>query len=431
MPKITKRAVDASYPDSGGKRYFVWDSEIKGFGLLVLPSGVKSYVFNYRTPEGRSRRYTIGKHGTWTPEQARRKASELRHALSIGDDPLAAKAAKRSTKTVGEILDAYLASERFQEKAESTKAIDRGRISRHLRPLLGSRYVSDFKTEDIRRALSDIRDGKTAATIKTGKRGLARVRGGKTTARDSIALLRAMLNWAVAEELITNNPAASVKLGANGTRDLILNDAQDYARLFSTLERMENEKRLRQPVADAIRVIALTGARRGEIAGLRWEHVDLKRGLITLPIGAHKTGGRTGKPRVIGLPTMAQEIIARQGTGESGDFVFAPSRGNGPIELSRVWRKIREEASLPEGIGLHGLRHSLASHMAMGGAGAAEIMTALGHTQIATAARYVHWAQDARQGLAEQAASVVMAGFKAEDGAASGKVARLPERKKQ
>jgi integrase len=193
-----------------------------------------------------------------------------------------------------------------------------------------------------------------------------------------------------------------------------LEDAGEYRRLFVAIDKLESEGRVRAPVADAIRLIALTGARRGEITGLRWEHVDLRRGLLTLPPKSHKTGRRTGKPRLIGLPSAAQAIISRQPAGEPGDLVFPPSAGAGPLSLAKPWRVIRAEAALPREIGLHGLRHSLASHMAMDGAEAAEIMTALGHGQLSTAQKYVHWAQDARQGLAERAAAVALAGMRAE-----------------
>jgi integrase len=189
---------------------------------------------------------------------------------------------------------------------------------------------------------------------------------------------------------------------------------------------MAREKRIRPAVADAIRLIALTGARRGEVAGLERAHVDLKRGLITLPPRAHKTGRKTGKPRVIGLPAAAQAIIARQRAGEPESFVFAPARGERPIALSKVWRTVRTEAALPDGIGLHGLRHSLASHMAMGGAEAAQIMTVLGHAQLSTAQRYVHWAKDARQAFAERAAATALAGLTG--GVVSGEVIELPRK---
>ena len=151
---------------------------------------------------------------------------------------------------------------------------------------------------------------------------------------------------------------------------------------------MESQRRLRPAAADAIRIIAMTGARRGEIAGLRWRHVDIKGGRIVLPASGHKTGRRTGKPRVIHLPAAAQQIVTCQPEGGQNDFVFSPAKGQGPVSLAKPWRAIRVEAGLPKSIGLHGLRHSLATLLAVGGAQAAEIMTSLGHRQLSTAARY-------------------------------------------
>ena len=71
MTKLTKRFVEAVEPQSKG--HVVWDDELPGFGLRVYPSGKRSYIVQYRS-RGRSRRYTIGLHGIWTPETARREA---------------------------------------------------------------------------------------------------------------------------------------------------------------------------------------------------------------------------------------------------------------------------------------------------------------------------------------------------------------------
>jgi integrase len=98
------------------------------------------------------------------------------------------------------------------------------------------------------------------------------------------------------------------------------------------------------------------------------------------------------------------------------------------MSLSRPWRAIRKQAELPEGIGLHGLRHSTASHMAMAGAEAAEIMAALGHRQLSTAARYIHWAEDARRALAGKAAAVAIAGLNAAEGAPVADVVRIEKK---
>jgi integrase len=405
MSKITKRVVDAAAPKQD--RYLIWDAEIKGFGLLVMPSGIKSYFYQYRTAEGRQRRATIGKHGEWTPTEARAKAEDHREAVRAGHDPLADKRALKEAPTVGEIVDAYLASESFKDKALSTQRVDRGRIEQHLRPLLGRKHAHSLNSEDIKRAFNAIREGNTAKDEKTRKRGRARVTGGPGTARMAIELLRSIFNWAK----VKPNPCDGVKTGSSGTRETILEDSEAYRRLFATLDRMETERRIRSPVADAIRLIALTGCRRGEAAGLRWQHVDLKQGRIVLPPQSHKTGRKTGKPREIILPTEAQKIIARQTEGGSDDFVFAPAHGDGAIALSKAWRKVRKEAELPPALGLHGLRHSIASHLAMSGAQAPEIMTAMGHRQLSTVQRYVHFAESARQALAERAASVALSGM--------------------
>ena len=136
MPKLT---VDAA--DIKPEKYIIWDSELKGFGLVVYATGVKSYVYQYRSPEGVKRRYTICRIGELTPDQARKKAEQLRHTVREGSDPLHEKQTLRHAETVGDLLDRYLASQDFADKAPSTQAINRGRIERHLRPLFGRRHA--------------------------------------------------------------------------------------------------------------------------------------------------------------------------------------------------------------------------------------------------------------------------------------------------
>jgi len=431
--RISKRVVDAAGPAEDGSRRIIWDSALPGFGLLVLPSGVKSFLYQYRTREGRQRRATIGKVGTLTPEQARQIAEGMSAAVKAGGDPLEAKAVARDAITMGELFDLYLASETFAKKADSTRAIDRGRINRHLRPLVGRHYPDRVTAEIVLKLFRDISAGKTAKVEKTRARGRAVVKGGEGTARAAMRLLSAVFTWARAQRppYAPANPVEGLSFGSDGQRETILESADDYARLFQTLDRLERETRVRGPVADAIRVIALTGARRGEVAGLVWRHVDLKSGRIVLPPGRHKTGGRTGKPRIITLPSAAQTIIARQPAGQPDDLVFAPAKGEagGPAALSKPWRLIRQEAGLPEGIGLHGLRHSLASLLAMSGAEASQIMEALGHRQLSTSQRYVHFADKARAALAERAAAPVLAGLAAASGLEPAAVVPLKAKK--
>jgi len=297
-------------------------------------------------------------------------------------------------------------------------------------PQLGAKHADLLTSDDVRRAQVAIKDGKTAGRFKTVARGLAKVKGGAGTADKSVLILRAAYSWAISEGILEDNPAAAVKVAQPGQRETIMGGSDDYAQLFRTLSKMENEHRIRSTVADAIRLIALTGARRGEVVGMKWEHVDLKSGLITLPPKSHKTGSKTGKPRHIGLPTEAQAIIARQPKGEPGDYVFRPSKGKGTLAIAKPWMAVREEANLPDNLGLHGLRHSLASHLAMAGASAVELMEAMGHKQVSTTQRYIHFAERARSTLAERAASMAMAGMNEANGKKKADVVQLKKPRK-
>lgn len=412
MPKLTKTSVEKE--QRGTVQRFVWDTDLKGFGVKIFPSGAKSFVFQYRTPEGQSRRLTIGKlSDSLTVEQARKIATTIMLEVKRGADPQARKKARKEALTVNQVIDAYLLSDAFLSKADSTKATDMGRITRHIRPLLGHVIADTLTTDAVRKLVKDVTDGATAAKLKTRARGVARVEGGAGTAKKAFMLLRAICHWANGEGVPAgkNVAWAAIKMVQDGQRETIIESADVYARLFTTLQKMQDEKRIRDAVADAIRLLALTGARRSEIAGLCWAYVDLKNGQLVLPPQAHKTGHRSGKNKIIALPAIAQEIIARQPQGGPDDFVFRPAKGRGALSLSKPWRDVRKEAGLPADLGLHGLRHSVASHLAMNGATTAELMEQMGHRQATTVARYVHFAERARSTLAERAASVAVAGM--------------------
>ena len=120
-PVINKTLISNAEPRD--KRYFIWDVKPQGFGLVVQPSGSKAYVYQYRTIGGRTRRGTIGRVEKFTPDQARRKAKEWQEMVSKGEDPVEAKRKARNELTVSALLDEYVASDVFKEKAASTKRL--------------------------------------------------------------------------------------------------------------------------------------------------------------------------------------------------------------------------------------------------------------------------------------------------------------------
>lgn len=412
MQKLTKTIVEKEQPSTAQR--FIWDGELKGFGVKIFPTGVKSFIFQYRTREGKSKRLTIGKMSdSLTVEQARKIATERMREVLNGIDPQAEKKARKDAQTVDQVIDAYLLSDAFMGKAQTTRDSDMGRITRHIRPILGNATADTLTTNDVRKLVKGVTDGVTAVKLKTKARGVAHVKGGAGTAKKAFMLLRAICHWAKGEGIPAgvNVEWSGVKLAQDGQRETIIEDADAYGRLFHTLDTMQNEKRIRDAVADAIRLVALTGMRRGEVAGLRWSYVDLKSMQLVLPPLAHKTGHGSGKKKYIALPSVAAEIIARQPAGKADDYVFRPAKGSGALALSKPWRDVRKEADLPDDLGLHCLRHSVASHLAMAGASTAELMQQMGHKQATTTARYIHFAENARSTLAERAAAVAMAGM--------------------
>ena len=167
--------------------YVRWDGELKGFGVRVRPSGAKSFVAVYRTG-GRNtplRKVTIGTFGKLTAEQARAAAARILAKAELGDDEAAIKTESRTARTVAELCEMYLA-EGCDHKKQSTISVDRGRIARHIVPLLGRKLVNTISSNEIEQFMQDVAKGKTAADVKTVKFGRAVVKGGKGTATRTV-----------------------------------------------------------------------------------------------------------------------------------------------------------------------------------------------------------------------------------------------------
>jgi integrase len=370
----------------------VWDAAVAGFGARRQQSPAVSYVLIYRTQEGRQRWHTIGRHGApWTPETARGEAKRLLGKVVDGIDPSAVKQAKRKAATVAELCDLYLAdaeagrllTKRKVPKKASTLTIDRGRISRHIKPLLGQMKVAAVTREDVDSFMHDIALGKTAGNTKsTRKRGLARVRGGKGAASRAVGLLGGIFTYAVSHRMRTDNPVRGVIRFADGKRERRLSD-NEYKMLGEAL-RLAHDKRIWPAAVAAARFLALTGWRSGEALELRWAEVDLVHRTATLP--DTKTG-RSVRP-------LSREVcdILRTRTGSSG-LVFPASRGNNDVTMSgfkKMWKKIAELGNLSADVTPHTLRHSFTSLAADLGYSELTIGALVGHKGRTITSRYVH-----------------------------------------
>ncbi|WP_245902439.1 Arm DNA-binding domain-containing protein [Pararhodobacter marinus] len=225
MPKITKRLVESV--KSQKKDYVVWDSDLPGFGLRVFASGKRSYVIQYRR-DGRSRRYTIGLHGIWTAETARREAKVQLGRVAQGDDPAEERHEDRQAMTVQQLCERYvedlhaglILGKRGQPKRPSTVSTDIGRINGHIIPLIGKKRVRDLTKVDVTKMMNDIILGKTRATRKTKKlRGKTILRGGQGTATRAVGLLGGILTYASEAGIVDTNVAHGIRKPKDRVRE--------------------------------------------------------------------------------------------------------------------------------------------------------------------------------------------------------------------
>ena len=282
MSKLTKRAVDALEPPGKGQA-FLWDGELRGFGVRIIPSGLKTFVLQYRNVDGRSRRMVLGRYGVLTVEQARDQAGISLGQVAAGDDPAAESAASTQALTVSDLCDWYLLEaetgrilgRRRRPIKASTLVMDRSRIESHIKPLLGKRVVHALKLGDIEGAQASIAMGKTSKP-RVGNRGGATT-GGEGVAARTISTLHSIFQHAVRLGKIEANPAKGVRKMASEKRERRLSRTE-IEKLGAMLRVAEAEGEHPTAIA-AIRFMVLTGLRRMEALGVKRKWLDEEHSL--------------------------------------------------------------------------------------------------------------------------------------------------------
>jgi len=279
--RVTKRSVDAIKPTAGDQ--FLWDDELSGFGLRVTSGGVKSYVLQYRmggrgTP---ARRYTIGRHGAWTPDAARKRAEDLRRLVDQGVDPIAADK-ERARQAVDLAFDRYVEMfvERYLKPQWKKWDLAASMLRREAVPVFGAKPLPQIRRADLT-ALWDRLDDRPA------------------TKRFAHATLRKLFRWAVDRGDIERSPLEGADAPpAGAARDHVLGDNE--------LRLVWNAAgALGQPLEGFYRMLIVTMQRREEVAGMDWAELDRCAALWTL------AGSRTknGKPQLVPLNALAIAVL--------------------------------------------------------------------------------------------------------------------------
>ncbi|MCC7133505.1 MAG: integrase arm-type DNA-binding domain-containing protein [Gemmatimonadales bacterium] len=389
--RLTKRVVDAATAQRTGDRW-LWDAEVRGLGLKVTPTGRRVFALKYRVPGQRAtRKLTLGTYPAITLDQARSMAKQALGRIATGQDPARERAQGRTAPTMAEALRDYLRDHHGRWKTR-TAAEYAKQVEEYLIPALGSIRVQDLSRADV------------GAFVR---------RFGNTPvlANRLLALLSAFCTAAVQAGLRPDgvNPCRHFPRFKERSRTRFLT-GEELTRLGAALTaaeagRWNNVNGEPLPPAPwqsiaAVRLLALTGCRRGEILDLRWAEVDLERGHLRL---RDTKSGESVRP----LSGAARAILEGLPQSRPDNRVLPGTKGR-RHEIKPAWMAVRRLAGLDD-VRLHDLRHTVASRSQHSGHSLLVTGSLLGHRNLQTTQKYAHLVADPVQEAADRVAGEIEA----------------------
>lgn len=379
--KITKRMVDALRKRR--KPDLVWDRDLPGFGVRAYATGRIAYVVQSRGPSG-SCRVTLGSHGDLTPDGARKLATAVIDRIKSGQTPLPKDAPPVVNHTMAELGERCVAEYVDLQCKPSTAVRYRRLLRLYIVPALGELSVREVDRE----------------RVAVLHRALREKRG---TANHVLWMLSRMFSlaetWGWRQK--GSNPCRSMRAYKSNHRERFLSRAE-YRRIGRVLKEVESKGTIQRPAIAAIRMLLLTGCRRGEVATLRWDDVDRVSGHLRL------RDSKTG-PRWIPLTREAIAVLDGLERKPGNPWVFTGiGEGTHVGDLTRYWLRLRKKVDLDD-VRLHDLRHSYASRALQMGESLSMIGRLLGHSSIDTTARYAHLARDTEKASAARVAGSIEA----------------------
>jgi integrase len=365
-------------PESGNK--ITYDDAVKGFGIRVTAAGGRAFILNYRRKlDGRERRVTIGSFPDWNTTAAREEAKRLKRLVDGGADPVGEQEDNRAAPTVADLC-ARFEEDYLPRKRPTTQRVYRQQIQTDILPTFGKTKVAAVSHSDI--------DG-------FHHRLSARA---PTHANRTVAVLSRMFSLAIRWGWRIDNPCKGVERNQENKRHEYLTGAQ-ISRLSAALEKLDDKA-----AANAVRLLLLTGARRGELLAAKWADVDLEAAVWTKPASTTKQALLHRVPLSAAAVQVLTEMQAQ--AGDDAEWIF-PARGGGHRpHINEAWIRLRKAAKLP-GTRLHDLRHTYASTLASAGLSLPVIGSLLGHSTPTTTHRYAHLFDDPLRQATERASAII------------------------
>lgn len=371
-----------------------FDPAVPGFGLRRFTSGRASYIVQRRMG-GRMRTVTLGSAAVLSHATARDVARRILLRAQVGENPAAERARVRAAPAWPDFIAEY-----WTRVAPSWKPLTRTTHDKyrrlHLDRAFAGRFIDQIDEPEVTRWF--------AATT---------ARGGPGGANRTIEILSAMLRRAEAwgYRPANSNPCPAVRRNRRRRCERYLSD-NELARLGAALDAARVAEPLR---VAAVRLILLTGCRKSEIIGLRWDEIRGRR----IVLEDSKTG-----PRLVWLGAAARRVLDGLPHRRGAEYVFPSDESRRDHWLDSFWRRVRAEARLAD-VRLHDLRHSFASKAARTHENLPTIGKLLGHVSVVTTARYAHLDDASLVGANERIGALITAamqyplGSTAETGAVS------------
>jgi integrase len=362
--KISEKIVKNLTPPNHGNR-ILYDAQIPGFGVRITATGAVSFVLNYYV-HGRERRFTIGKHPELSVVAARNRALELRKKVNEGVDPLEERERDRTQPTMNDLCGEYLEHHALIYKRPHSVRDDKQMIAGVITPKMGTLRISAVSKQGV---------AKLHASLKATPYFANRV----------LALLSKMFSMAIEWQWVSGNPAQGIPRFHEDRRERWL-QPQELQRFVEALNAYRN-----QNLADAFRLLLLTGSRKSEVLTAEWSMFDLKQGLWTKP------SSHTKEKQIEHIPLSVQalELLTRiKEQSDGASFLFPGLNGKPRTTLRKAWSQVCKAAGLAN-VRVHDLRHSYASYLVSSGVSLHVVGRLLGHAQPQTTARYAHVADGA------------------------------------
>ncbi len=374
---FTKAALTALAPPRTGRQY-VYDAKTPALALCTTHTGNKAFYL-YRRVNGRPQRYRLGGFPELTVEQARKQAAIVNADIATGGDPQAGKRALKAETTFAELFRFFLET---HSKVHKRTWIEDERMFKVYLPAWHRRRLSTIKRADV-----------SALHARIGRDH------GPYMANRVRSLLCSVFNFAIGNDWDHANPVLGVRKFKEQSRDRFL-DGDELKAFFKSLA---DEPDL--TVRDFVLVSLLVGARRGNVQAMRWDDIDLKRGLWRIP----ETQSKNREPLLVVLPVPAVGILRARHDQSSNGYVFQSygKKSGHLVDVRTAWRRICKRAGLKD-LRLHDLRRTLGSWQAICGASLPIIGRSLGHQDHATTAIYARLDLDPVRRSVEVAAQAML-----------------------